>query len=243
MSKAVALLSGGMDSTVLAYHLADKGRDLHLLSFDYGQRHRKELTVASAIAALISAQHDTVVLGTTRGVPGDHKLQMLSTILKGSSLTDETVEVPDGHYAEESMKATVVPNRNAIMLSIAYGVAVAEGAKLVAFAAHAGDHAIYPDCREEFVGYLSDALQLGNEWADPVPEIKAPFITLTKAQIVKRGVDLDVPFHLTWSCYKGGKIHCGRCGTCVERKEAFQLAEIEDPTAYEDYDFMMAADG
>jgi len=135
-----------------------------------------------------------------------------------------------------------VPNRNAIMISIAYGVAVAQEADLVAFAAHAGDHAIYPDCRPHFVNNLGYALFLGNEWAKPrPPELAAPFINMSKAQIADLANELKVPLGLTWSCYKGGGMHCGRCGTCVERKEAFREAGVIDPTRYEDPAFMVEA--
>jgi 7-cyano-7-deazaguanine synthase len=231
-------MSGGMDSATLAYMLADEGHDIHLLSFDYGQRHKKELEYSALLAAQLGARHDVIMLGVPSG--GEGFIEMLGPALftGASTLTDPDIPVPEGHYASETMKITVVPNRNAIMLSIAYGVAVAENAGTVAFGAHAGDHAIYPDCRPEFVGFLDRALRSGNEWADPVPTIYAPFLSKSKADIALLGTELHVPFHMTWSCYKGGKIHCGKCGTCVERKEAFRLAGVEDPTAYEDYDFM-----
>lgn len=132
------------------------------------------------------------------------------------------------------MKQTVVPNRNAIMLSIAYGVAVARGAELVAFAAHSGDHTIYPDCRPGFVDALNHALQLGNLWATPLPRIEGPFLYYSKANIVSAAARLNVPIEETWSCYKGGDIHCGTCGTCTERREAFELAAVFDPTPYAD---------
>ena len=233
MSQAVTLLSGGLDSVTLAYHLReDWGLDLIALSFDYGQRHKKELMVAGNIAYELGAEHHTITLGTN---DGSHPYpKPLATILAGSALTDESVPVPDGHYAEESMKQTIVPNRNAIMLSIAYGVAVARGAKLVAFAAHSGDHAIYPDCRPDFVAALNGALNLGNAWADPVPEIQGPFLNISKADIAREAVRLKVPIAETWSCYKGGDIHCGVCGTCTERREAFELAGVTDPTPYAD---------
>lgn len=242
--KAVSLLSGGLDSTTLLYQLIADGYEPHALSFDYGQRHRKELNVAAAIAKDVNVPHHVIKLDAWTPITKDRaKVSPLSTLIGGSSLTDEQVAVPDGHYAEESMKQTVVPNRNAIMLSIAYGIAIADGASLVAFAAHAGDHTIYPDCRPEFVEALGQALWIGNEWADPRPELAGPFLHMSKAQIADLANELEVPFEMTWSCYKGGEIHCGKCGTCVERQEAFVEAGIADPTPYEDPEFWKTLEG
>lgn len=236
MHKAVALLSGGLDSTTLAYDLKVQGFNLHLLSFDYGQRHRKELESAQRTAQDLNARHDTVGLRRQ----GVGYWEPLASILGPSSLTDLDTEVPDGHYAEESMRATVVPNRNAIMLSIAYGVAVAEGARLVAFAAHAGDHAIYPDCRPEFVQSMVRAFDAGNRWQvdDLLPDIVAPYIQVPKGDIAVLAHNLGVPIADTWSCYKGGDVHCGTCGTCYERRESLKYAQEitgrPDPTVYLD---------
>jgi 7-cyano-7-deazaguanine synthase len=233
-NKAVAIVSGGLDSTVLAYWMAtaytgrsrnssDKAwQQLHIISFDYGQRHVKELEYARLTAATLGARFTLIDL-KAGGVTG---------LLKGSALTDRAVEVPEGHYAAENMKATIVPNRNSIMLAIAYAAAVADGARAVGIAVHAGDHAIYPDCRPEFIEQFAYAEKLGNAWAEPSVAIGAPFINKTKAQIVMEGATLGVPFNSTWSCYKGMALHCGACGTCVERREAFKLAGIEDPTMY-----------
>jgi 7-cyano-7-deazaguanine synthase len=151
--------------------------------------------------------------------------------------------VPDGHYAEDTMKATVVPNRNMMMLSIAGAVAIAEEAEFVATGTHAGDHFIYPDCRPEFIAAASAALLVGNTgFSSPgFRGIVAPFIHSTKADICATGDVLGVPWDATWSCYKGGAIHCGRCGTCVERAEAFDLAGVDDPTEYEDATFWRQA--
>jgi 7-cyano-7-deazaguanine synthase len=221
--KAVAIVSGGLDSVVMAHGLADAGFDLHVLSFDYGQRHRRELDSAEACARRLGATFDRV------DVSG------LAVLLKGSALTDPAVEVPEGHYAAESMRATVVPNRNAIMLAIAYGAAVADGAEVVATAVHAGDHAVYPDCRLDFVGSFANAMFYANEgFGDPRLRLVTPFLKTDKAGIVAEGHRLGVPMGETWSCYKGGELHCGKCGTCVERREAFELAGVPDPTAYED---------
>ena len=148
-------------------------------------------------------------------------------VLKGNSQTDPDIPVPEGHYAEESMKATIVPNRNMIMLAIAAGHAMSIGADSVYYAAHAGDHAIYPDCRPELANALDYAIGLA-DWRKV--RVERPFIDISKGSIARLGYVLKVPFELTWSCYKGDKYHCGKCGTCVERKEALGS---QDPTIYE----------
>lgn len=247
MSGAVVLLSGGLDSATLLWHLLDaNGGDVVAVSFDYGQRHAKELEVARNLAARAQVPHHIIAL-TVAG-------HGLASILPGSALTDATVAVPHGHYAADNMKATVVPNRNAIMLSLAYGIAVAHKLDLVALSVHAGDHAIYPDCRPEFVGALDHALAVGNQWTpdDPVPHLAAPFLMASKADIALRAMDLRVPIADTWSCYQGGEVHCGRCGTCVERAEAIAAASMRrtirdgldkvepDPTVYADADYWKA---
>lgn len=211
----VMLYSGGMDSTVLLYKLKP---NVKALLFDYGQRHRKELLQALVNCQTLQIEHEMVDLS-----------RMNNLIAKGSQAGNDPV--PLGHYAEDSMKQTIVPNRNSIMLSIAVGHAITIGASHVWFAAHAGDHAIYPDCRPEFVAAFDRAMVIGNEWTPVV--VEAPFIYKTKAQIVELGAELHVPFERTWSCYQGGEFHCGRCGTCVERKEAFAHASVFDPTRYE----------
>lgn len=221
--KTILICSGGLDSVVLAYKTAKEHRLQKLISFNYGQRHQKELDYAAMAGADLGVQHQII------------DISGVGQVLTGSALTDN-VDVPDGHYAEDSMKQTIVPNRNAIMLTIAYGVACAEGAELVGTAVHGGDHFIYPDCRPDFVRSFEAMQQYALE---DVAEIKlyTPFLELSKAQIVEEGAKLGVPFEKTWSCYKGGEIHCGRCGTCVERQEAFHLAGVEDPTVYADPEF------
>ena len=218
--RAIAIVSGGMDSVTLAYLLDSEGYELHLLSVDYGQRHQKELSYAKRCAERLGAAFDIA------------DISMVGHLFSGSALTDD-IEVPHGHYAAENMAVTVVPNRNAIMLSIAYGVAVARGARLVAAAVHAGDHYVYPDCRPQFVEAF-DAMQRQavEGFGDPDLRLHAPFIHKSKAEIVEIGTSLGVPYEDTWSCYEGGEIHCGLCGTCTERKEAFQLAGVPDPTKY-----------
>lgn len=227
--KAVCVVSGGMDSATLAYFYKKLSYDLILVGFDYGQRHKKELNQLKEIGSLLNA--DVRIIDLTN----------LTKELHGSSLTSPEVAVPDGHYAKETMKATVVPNRNAIMLSIATGIAVAEKADCVATGIHAGDHFIYPDCRPDFFIPFAEAMIMGNDgFSHPEFTLNAPFINKTKGEIAKLGADLGVPFEKTWSCYKGGDIHCGRCGTCVERVEAFIKASVNDPTEYADKDFALA---
>ncbi|MFD4480386.1 7-cyano-7-deazaguanine synthase QueC [Streptomyces sp. NPDC058471] len=218
---AVVIASGGLDSTAAAYLLAAQGASVSLLSFDYGQRHRKELQCAARIAGLLGAAHEVV------------DLTAVGRLLAGSALTDAGLVVPDGHYTDETMRITVVPNRNAIMLEVAAAVAVATKADAVAFGAHAGDHFIYPDCRPEFFERITASIRSGNEGflADGF-QLVAPFLHVTKADIVETGAGLNVPFEETWSCYKGGEVHCGTCGTCTERREAFDLAGVTDPTPY-----------
>lgn len=216
MQKALAIVSGGLDSVTLAYHLSSLGYDLHLLSFDYGQRHKKELDFAAVCAAALGAKWDVIDLSS------------VGRLLKGSALTDD-IAVPDGHYAAPSMAVTVVPNRNAIMLAVAFGVAVAEQVERVCIGVHAGDHFIYPDCRPEFVYSFGEMERFAN---DGGPILYAPFLDKSKADIVSIGALLGVPYQNAWSCYKGGEVHCGTCGTCVERKEAFVLAGVTDPTIY-----------
>lgn len=221
MTHAVAIVSGGLDSVTLAYVLRSEGYTLHLLSFDYGQRHNKELSFARRCAERLSAEHTVV------------DLSGLGALLKGSALTESSIEVPEGHYAAPNMAITVVPNRNAIMLAVAYGAAVAEQADVVAAGFHGGDHFIYPDCRPAFVDAF-DAMERRAVEGFGKPDLRlyTPFVNIGKHDIVSIGARLDVPFDETWSCYKGGQRHCGRCGTCVERKEAFALAGVIDPTQY-----------
>lgn len=230
--KAVIIASGGMDSATLAHYYKDKGAELIMVGFNYGQRHSKELEFMALMAAAIGADHRIIDLSN------------LAAQLHGSSLTDASVEVPDGHYSKETMKATVVPNRNAIMLSIAAGIAVAEKAEILATGVHAGDHFIYPDCRPHFIEAIGEAFELGNDgFAAEGFHLEAPFVNISKAQIAEIGGKLGVDYAMTWSCYKGGEIHCGRCGTCVERIEAFIESGIEDPTIYAETDFAKAEIG
>ncbi|MFD8820767.1 7-cyano-7-deazaguanine synthase QueC [Streptomyces sp. NPDC059605] len=217
---AALTFSGGMDSTTLAAHYDRLGYDLLLLSFNYGQRHLRELEAARRIATHYQAEHHIV------------DLSAVGSLMPGSALTDPSVDVPAGHYADETMRVTVVPNRNAIMTNVTAGIASARGAAIVALGIHAGDHAIYPDCRPAFLDALQQSITAALDGL-PAPVVEAPFIHITKADIARRAADLDAPLALSWSCYKGGALHCGRCGTCVERRRAFTDTGLNDPTAYE----------
>jgi 7-cyano-7-deazaguanine synthase len=230
--KTLVLLSGGMDSTTalaLAIHKTENEVGLHrtnvsTVSFNYGQRHAKELMAAANVARYYNVENEVLDL---RGA---------MKAFEGSALTGGG-DVPEGHYADETMKKTVVPNRNMIMLSLAAGLAVSRGIEQIVYAAHAGDHAIYPDCRPEFAAIVGAAIQIGNYNA---PRLRTPFIAMAKDRIAVVGAQLKVPYHLTWSCYNGREAHCGTCGTCVERIEAFALAGLDDPTSYE-HDARMSA--
>lgn len=225
MIGTLVLFSGGMDSTALLAQTVGQGGEVQAVSINYGQRHAKELSSAAAVADRMGVRWNVVDLSVLA--------QSLTSALTGSA------EVPHGHYAEDNMTATVVPNRNAIMLMVAVGIAASRGLDRVATAVHAGDHPIYPDCRPEFVEAASHAAQLGTAGLGDV-RIVAPFVNITKADIVSLGREYGAPFELSWSCYEGGEVHCGRCGTCVERAEAFHLAGEADPTTYADPAFWKA---
>ncbi|WP_233570962.1 7-cyano-7-deazaguanine synthase QueC [Nocardiopsis sp. Huas11] len=211
--------SGGLDSTVLAYDLARSGHELALLSFDYGQRHRRELHAARRLAHRLSANHRVVDLSS------------LKTLFSGSALTNPDITVPAGQYTAETLRTTVVPARNAIFLSVAIGAAVSWDAQAVAFAAHSGDHQVYPDCRPAFVRAVQELARASTEGFGDVG-VLAPYVTWSKAQIVEHGQRLGVPFETTWSCYQGLEWHCGTCSTCRERRSAFVSAQVPDPTEY-----------
>ena len=215
--KTVVIFSGGMDSTTLLYHLHREKHDIFALSVDYGQRHRVELEYARRLANELNVPFEIA------------DLRSITRLISGSSQTDDSVSVPLGHYNSENMKATVVPNRNMIMLAVAAGWAIQLKANHIAYAAHAGDHTIYPDCRAEFADAMSLAIGLA-DWHQV--SLLRPFVAMTKTQIATYGCKLGVPFEQTWSCYVGGTVHCGACGTCIERRESFLEARIQDPTTY-----------
>lgn len=216
--KVVVLVSGGMDSVTALYHAAQDHEIVAALSFDYGSKHNhRELPFAAWHCKGLEVRHQVV------------NLPIINELFQ-SDLLRSGGDIPEGHYEADSMKKTVVPFRNGILLSIAAGYAESVEAGGLVIAAHSGDHAIYPDCREEFMRPMAEAIEAGT-YADL--KIIRPFIDQRKEEIAAIGADLGIDFSQTWSCYKGGEEHCGKCGTCVERKEAFEIAGVVDPTVYE----------
>ena len=209
--------SGGLDSTTLLYE--ERKRVALAVTFDYGSNHAaREIACARHHCALLGIEHLVIELGFM----GRY---FQSSLLSGADA------IPSGNYDEENMKSTVVPFRNGIMLSIACGLAESRGLKRVLIANHGGDHAIYPDCRPEFIDAMDAAMRAGTYVN---VEIAAPYTNLSKADLVRRGAKLGVDYGHTYSCYRGGEQHCGTCGTCTERREAFREAGIPDPTIYEE---------
>lgn len=224
--KYCVVLSGGMDSTTLLWDLLDTHGEALAVSFHYGQRHSKELECAKRTTARLGVEHRIIDLLDTMG----------QVQAGGRSALLHQHDVPHGHYEGEQMKRTVVPNRNMIMLSLAAAVAINEGCEGIAYAAHFGDHAIYPDCRKDFANAMKWAIGLCDWWENATQpnaeRLLAPYAEIMKDDIAKIGDRLGVAYEDTWSCYEGGDVHCGQCGTCVERREAFMLAGVEDPVEY-----------
>ena len=216
MKDSILILSGGMDSVTLLY---DYQQQIALcISFDYGSNHNaREIPFARMHCERLGIRHVVIPLA------------FMSEYFK-SSLLEGGEAIPEGHYADENMKSTVVPFRNGIMLSVAVGMAESMGLKHVMMANHGGDHTIYPDCRPEFVESFSKAAEAGTY---EKVTLVSPYTNMTKADIARRGKQLGIDYAETWSCYKGGDVHCGRCGTCVERREALAEAGIDDTTVYE----------
>lgn len=246
VKEGVVVLSGGLDSTAALYQAIREGMIVtSCVSFNYGQKHKKELDYAKATCERLAIKHHVIDLWSSGFT------EAIAT--SGSSLVSDT-EVPEGHYAQENMKSTVVPNRNMVMISIAGSIAVAEGVGNVVVGVHAGDHFIYPDCRYPFIVTMDAALRVGNEGFGDI-HLVAPFINSTKADIAYSAMLNMLHLDHTWSCYKGGDKHCGKCGTCVERLEAFHEALerfkishphvpidlVEDKTVYEDSQYWLEA--
>lgn len=215
MKDALIILSGGMDSVTMLYEYRDS---IELaLTFDYGSNHAEnEIACARLHCKRLGIRHIIIPLDFM------HRY-FTSSLLQGGDA------IPEGHYTSENMASTVVPFRNGIMLSIACGMAESNGLKVVMIANHGGDHTIYPDCREEFIQAMSQAMTAGT---DTDVRVFAPYTNITKSDIARHGRDLGLDYSETWSCYKGGKVHCGKCGTCIERREALAEAGINDTTEY-----------
>ena len=211
------ILSGGMDSVTLLY---DYKETIGMaITFNYGSNHsRREIHFAKYHCKKLGIKHAVINLPFVRKY-------FKSSLLEGADA------IPEGHYADENMKSTVVPFRNGIMLSIACGIAESNGLKYVLIANHGGDHAIYPDCRPDFIFAMEKAMECGTYEG---VRVLSPYVNITKGEIAEKGYILGIDYSKTWSCYKGGEYHCGKCGTCVERKEAMQEAGIEDNTIYEE---------
>ena len=211
----VLILSGGMDSVTLLYD--SKDRVALALTFDYGSNHNaREIAFARLHCERLGIEHIII------------PLDFMAKYFK-SSLLEGADAIPEGSYADENMKSTVVPFRNGIMLSIAVGMAESRGLNRVLIANHGGDHAIYPDCCPEFVSAMDCAMKSGTYAG---VRLAAPYTNLTKADLVRRGAALGIDYGHTYSCYRGEEHHCGTCGTCTERRQAFQLAGVPDPTTY-----------
>jgi 7-cyano-7-deazaguanine synthase len=210
------VFSGGLDSTVLLYDLLSAGNEVVCVNFEYGSKHNEQERERAVLTCRLT--HVTM-----------YALTLPLTKFR-SSLLKYGGDVPNGHYQSSNMKSTVVPFRNGIMLSTAAGLAESLDCEAISYAAHGGDHAIYPDCRPGFVNSITEAIAKGTYKRI---KLTAPYLHYTKPVIVLRGHVLDVPFKNTWSCYNGRMVHCGKCGACTERKEAFILAKVADPTIYE----------
>ena len=222
MRKAIAIVSGGIDSSTLLYDLVNQKFEPHALTVLYGQKHSREIGASKAITSKLGVQHKIIDISDVK------------TILDSSSLINAHVPIPEvaetsEHY--DTLKSTIVPNRNSIFLSLATAYAINIGANYVFYGAHFSDRGVYPDCRKEFVDAFTHAERLATDNFEL--RVEAPFVNSRKSDIVRLGRKLGVPFEITWSCYQGGKKHCGVCSSCRERKRAFVEAKVEDPTEYE----------
>jgi len=215
--KAVVIYSGGMDSFTLLNKVVKQGYDVYALTFNYGQKHVKEVEVAATVCEQFGVPHKIL------------DISPINQLMQSSSLVGSEA-VPEGHYEAENMKSTVVPNRNMILLSLAIGYAVDIKAGKVYYGAHSGDHAIYPDCRPEFVHAMNAVAGIANY---EHVSIETPYLNSTKGEILKDGLSMGLNYTHTWTCYNGRAKACGKCGACVERLEAFEENGAADPVAYE----------
>ena len=212
MSSVLVVYSGGLDSYTLLNKALDKFERVEAITFDYGQKHSKEITFASKVCSENAIAHEVVNLD-------------LEKILSGSALVG-TSEIPEGNYDKEKMKQTVVPNRNMIMISVAASLAIKNKCEYLWYAAHSGDHEIYPDCRPEFISKLGEVLKIC-DYHEIIFE--APFEGMTKGEIIKEGLNMDLDYSKAWTCYEGKENPCGKCSACIERQNAFKINNIEDP--------------
>lgn len=219
--KAILILSGGLDSTVLAYKLKADGYKLSCLTFNYGQKQSREIDYAKNTALQLNAKHQII------------DISFLKHLFLSSSLTNNTLNIPHGEYSLQNMASTIVPNRNAILLAIAWAIACEEIADIVAYGAQKSDNVVYPDTRPEFFDAINYAFKLGTEGCTKKNlTLYAPFINKHKSEVIKIGDDLNIMFTNTYSCYEGNELHCGQCGACTNRKNGFINAKIQDPTKY-----------
>jgi len=216
-NRIVVIYSGGMDSFTLLHRALHQGFEVYALTFDYGQKHVREIAAASHVCQALNVPHKVI------------DIRAMAEVMAGSALTGGG-DVPEGHYAEDSMKATVVPNRNMILVSLAVGYAVTLEASAVWYGAHGGDHAIYPDCRPAFVEKMDAVCRIANYQSVAV---EAPFLHKDKTSILGEGLAMGLNYGQTWTCYNGRSKACGRCGSCVERLEAFAAHGLTDPISYE----------
>ena len=216
-SKVVVVFSGGMDSYTVLHKALRDGFEVFPLTFDYGQKHNKEIEYARRACAALGVSHKIV------------DITAVNQLLAGSSLTSD-IDMPEGHYSDVNMKSTVVPNRNMILLSLAVGYAVSINAQKVFYGAHSGDHEIYPDCRPEFVEKMNSVCAIANYES---VEIVTPYLALNKIGILREGLGMGLNYGYTWTCYNGREKACGKCGSCAERLEAFAENQICDPLDYE----------
>ncbi len=215
--KAVVIYSGGMDSFTILNRALSEGHDVYALTFDYGQKHKKEIRYAESVCQELGISHRII------------DITAINQLLQSSSLTSDKA-IPEGHYEAANMKSTVVPNRNMILLSLAIGYAVDIGSNKVFYGAHSGDHAIYPDCRPDFVHAMNRVAKLANY--EPV-DIVTPYLNGDKIEILADGLKMGLDYGKTWTCYNGREKACGKCGSCVERLEAFEKNGAVDPLEYE----------
>ena len=217
LEKVVVVYSGGMDSFTVLNTAIQNGLDVYALSFDYGQKHSKELKIAAQVCRELGVSHKIV------------DITAINDLMANSSLTSDAV-IPEGHYEDDSMKSTVVPNRNMVLLSMAIAYAVSLEASKVYYGAHSGDHHIYPDCRPEFVDAMNAVSSIANYQS---VNIVTPFLHSSKGDILKAGLEMNLDYAKTWTCYNGREKSCGKCGACCERLDAFREQGKSDPLDYE----------